>query len=64
MLVVVSPAKKLDMSPLSDVTVTEPRFPEDAAKLAKAVGLSDNPRIAGFDAFVRTIGQVEQNTVF
>ena len=38
MLVVVSPAKKLDMSPLSDVTVTQPRFPEDATKLAKAAG--------------------------
>ena len=38
MLVVVSPAKKLDMSPLTDVTVTQPRFPEDATKLAKAAG--------------------------
>lgn len=38
MLVVVSPAKKLDMSPLEDVTVTQPRFPNDASKLAKAAG--------------------------
>jgi len=38
MLVVVSPAKKLDMSPLTDVTVTQPRFPDDATKLAKAAG--------------------------
>ena len=36
MLVVVSPAKKLDMSPLTDVAVSQPRFPDDANKLAKA----------------------------
>jgi cytoplasmic iron level regulating protein YaaA (DUF328/UPF0246 family) len=36
MLVVVSPAKKLDMSPLTDVAVSQPRFPDDVNKLAKA----------------------------
>ncbi len=64
MLVVVSPAKKLDMSPLTDVTVTQPRFPDDATKLAKAAGRLTTQGFAGFDAFVRTIGQAEQNTVF
>ena len=60
MLVVVSPAKKLDMSPLTDVTVTEPRFP-GRHKIGQGRRSFVDQRVAGFDAFVRTIGQVEQN---
>ena len=37
MLVVVSPAKKLDTTPL-EIATTEPIFSEDAAKLAKKAG--------------------------
>lgn len=38
MLVVISPAKRLDWDPVEGVAQTEPAFPEDAAKLARAGG--------------------------
>lgn len=38
MLVVISPAKRLDWDPVEGVTQTDPAFPQDAIKLARAGG--------------------------
>lgn len=38
MLVVVSPAKKIDMSPVEAGPLTDPRFPQKTKQLAKAAG--------------------------
>ena len=38
MLVVVSPAKKIDMSPVEAGPLTDPRFPQETKELAKAAG--------------------------
>ena len=38
MLVVISPAKKLDMDAVNGVTPTQPMFPDQARELAKVAG--------------------------
>ncbi|NBC96871.1 MAG: peroxide stress protein YaaA [Deinococcus-Thermus bacterium] len=45
MLVVISPAKRLDWSEVPEVSPTAPAFPEDAARLAKAAGRLTRPEL-------------------
>lgn len=45
MLVVISPAKRLDWSEVDGITPTQPAFQEDAVKLAKAAGRLSKPQL-------------------
>ncbi|MEM1430602.1 MAG: peroxide stress protein YaaA [Pseudomonadota bacterium] len=45
MLVVISPAKRLDWSEVPGLTLTAPAFQEDAIKLAKAAGRLSKPQL-------------------
>jgi len=71
MLVVVSPAKKLDMDPVTDVTGTDPAFAENARELAdvagdldvsqlqKLMGISENLAKLNADRFA-SFGEMER----
>ncbi|WP_135502327.1 peroxide stress protein YaaA [Roseovarius aestuariivivens] len=71
MLIVVSPAKKLDMNPVEGVTATKPRFRKEADELAevarglsrgelkKLMGISDDLAKLNADRF-RDFGEMER----
>ncbi|MEL7012881.1 MAG: peroxide stress protein YaaA [Pseudomonadota bacterium] len=60
MLIVLSPAKKLDMSKVDDVETTSPAFPEDTAQLVKKAQTLSKPKLQQLMGISESLAKLNQ----
>ncbi len=61
MLIVLSPAKKLDMSPVDGVKTTQPVFPEDTASLVSTARRLSKPKLQALMGISETLAKLNQD---